>query len=123
MPNTSSSAPINRPGDADMERSHKRANGSRIVRLTAVLLFSALLFGMIAGSASAMKVTVNKPGNVQMMTPVTGVVVDPLPVTPEPTVIEPEPTGVLVEAAPTETPVATNVAVVNTTDAGNLTDE
>src|SRR6476620_5415556 len=74
-PKTSSSAPIDPPGDADMERSRNHSNGSRFARLIAILFFSALLCGAIVGSASAMKITINNPDKDTVMTPVTGSVV------------------------------------------------
>ncbi len=92
-----------------MERQGKRSTSSRLVRLTAIVLFAALLFGTVGRSVSAMKVTINNPGNVIDLTPVTGVVVDPAP-TQVPTdvaVLDPTPTSpsetVVVDPAPTQT--------------------
>jgi hypothetical protein len=59
-----------------MEPTRNRSIGSRFARLAAVLFFSALLFGAIAGSASATKITINNPGKDNVMTPVTGMIVE-----------------------------------------------
>ena len=113
MPNEPRSAWTTRPGDVQMAHATDRSKLTRLVRLTAILLFSALLFGWLAGGASAMNVKTANPGAAINLTPI---VVDPLPPVSPTGSVEPSPTDVLtVDPAPTEIAESnsTNTVVVD----------